>query len=458
MRTGKYPFSSPAIPWEGFREPELHMRHKYRFLAGLLALSIVLAVAIAMRVPFSKPEPDSMRQAEGWVSSGRIAETFTPIAYPLLIAPAYRVGGIHGIIALQTALQIVLVATCFFFLLQLDVSARTAFFGSLPVALHPELLASITRSWDVALSTFLLVLLVLLLLRMEIIGPSLNVSLVCGVVFGAAVFCRPNYVLIAVALLYALSSEGKPQHGLASISSIQKKMTFRTGILTLVVFAASGISTYIFLGTVGHGSPFFPHNGSYNLFAGNNPYSASAFLANFNGELSINSAYRAQHPELSPSDPSPDFRDPSLSNFYLRSSVGYARHHPVDEVKLIGVKLFTFFRPRIRIHPLHVVEGVVKCFLALPVVFFLFLLMLPGRAPLDRVDRLLLIVYAAYILPFLLTNSDPRFRIPLDVLLLLHSIRLFAFREKSTSPSSCSDGSRIRNKEVLATFSSNVLL
>ena len=434
------------------------MRHKYRFLTGLLALSIVLAVAIAMRVPFSKPEPDSMRQAEEWVSSGRIAETFTPIAYPLLIAPAYRVGGIHGIIALQTALQIVLVATCFFFLLQLGVSARTAFFGSLPVALHPELLASITRSWDVALSTFLLVLLVLLLLRMEIIGPSLNVSLVCGVLFGAAVFCRPNYVLIAVALLYALSSEGKPQHDLASISSIQKKMTFRTGILTLVVFAVSGISTYIFLGTVGHGSPFFPHNGSYNLFAGNNPYSASAFLANFNGELSINSAYRAQHPELSPSAPSPDFRDPSLSNFYVRSSVGYARHHPVAEVKLIGIKMFTFFRPRIRIHPLHVAEGVVKCFLALPVVFFLLLLLLPDRAPLDRVDRLLLIVYAAYILPFLLTNSDPRFRIPLDVLLLLHSIRLLAFRGESTSPSSRSDGSRIPNEEVLATFSSNVLL
>ena len=84
--------------------------------------------------------------------------------------------------------------------------------------------------------------------------------------------------------------------------------------------------------------------------------------------------------------------------------------------------------------------------------------MLPGRAPLDRFDRLLLIVYAAYILPFLLTNFDPRFRIPLDVLLLLHSIRLLAFRGESTGPSSRSDGSRIRNEEVLATFSSNVLL
>jgi hypothetical protein len=93
----------------------------------------------------------------------------------------------------------------------------------------------------------------------------------------------------------------------------------------------------------------------------------------------------------------------------------------------------------------------------MPLVFFLILLVLPGRAPLDRVDRLLLIVYAVYILPFLLTNSDPRFRIPLDVLLLLHSVRLLVFRAKATSWASHSDGLRI-SEEVSATFSSSMLL
>jgi hypothetical protein len=125
-------------------------------------------------------------------------------------------------------------------------------------------------------------------------------------------------------------------------------------------------------------------------------------------------------------------------------------------VKLFGIKLFTFFRPDIRIHPQRFAFGLVKCFLALPVVFFLILLMLPGRSPLDHVDRLLLIVYAAYILPFLLTNSDPRFRIPLDVLLLLHSARLLAFR--ATWRTSHADGPRTCDEEVLATFSSTMLL
>jgi len=434
------------------------MRHKYHFLAGLLAFSTVFVIAVAMWVPFSKPSPDSLLQAQEWVSSGRISETFTPIAYPLVIAPAYRVGGIHGIIALQAILHIALVAMCFFFLLQLGISTRAAAFGSLPVALHPDLLASITRSWDVALSTFLLVLLVLLFLRVQCARERLSVSVTAGVVFATALFCRPNYLLIAVALLYALSSDEKPQYDPMSRSFVTKKRTVRAGIYAFVVFTISGFSAYILLGTVGHGSPFFPRNGSYNLFAGNNPYAASAFLANFNGEFSINAAYRACHPELSFSAPSPDFRDPSLNNFYRRSSIDYALHHPVAEVKLFGIKLFTFFRPDIRIHHERFAVNAVKCFLAMPVIIFLILLALPGRAPLDHVDRLLLIVYAAYIVPFLLTNSDPRFRIPLDVLFLLHSVRLLVFRGKVASQTYHVDGSRICDEEVLATFSSGMLL
>ena len=430
------------------------MRYKYRFLAGLLAFSTGLVMAVAMRVPFSQPMPDSILQAQEWASSGRITETFTPIAYPLLIAPAYHFGGIYGVIILQEALQITLVAMCFFFLLQLGVSARVAVFGSLPVALHPDFLSSIARSWDVTLSTILLVLLVLILVRIQVAGSKLSVSTVGGVVFAAAVFCRSNYLPVAIALLYALHSGGERQHGSVPLSVASKETAIRTSLFCFFVFVVSGISTYSFLGTVGHGSPFFPQNGSYNLFAGNNPYSVPAFLANLNGELSINPAYRAHHPELSPLAPSPDFRDPSLYDFYLRSSFEYALHHPAAEVKLFGIKLFTLFRPNIRIRPQPFAFGLVKCFLALPAVFFLILLVLPGRTPLDRVDRLLLIVYAAYILPFLITNSDPRFRIPLDVLLILHSVRLLAIRGKATP----SGGLRIRKEEVFATFSSSMLL
>jgi hypothetical protein len=422
------------------------MRHKYRFLVGVLAFSTILAIAVAMRVPFSEPNHDAIRQAQEWVSSRRIAGIFTPIAYPLLIAPAYSAGGIHGVIALQAALQVALVSICFFFLLQWGVSARAASLGVLPVVLHPDLLLSITRSWDVALSTFLLVLFVLLLLRIQATKPKQSMNLICGAIFATAVFARPNYLLAVVAMLYALSSgEKTPKE-----TDARKK--------NLILITISGFVTYSFLGIVGHGAFFFPQNGPYNLFAGNNPYSASTFFIDLNGESSINPAYHADHPELGSSALSPDYHDHSLDRYYLNSSIQFVLHHPIAEVKLFGIKLFTFFRPDIRSHSQSFTVDVVKCLLALPVIFFLLLLALPGRVPLDRVDRLLLIVYVTYILPFLLTNSDPRFRIPLDVLLILHSVRLLVFRWKAAIQAHHSGRTSIRDDQVLATFSSGMPL
>ena len=46
---------------------------------------------------------------------------------------------------------------------------------------------------------------------------------------------------------------------------------------------------------------------------------------------------------------------------------------------------------------------------------------------LDAVGRGLFVMFAvAYVGPFLLTNADPRFRIPLDILVLTHAISRFA--------------------------------
>ncbi|HEX9198677.1 MAG TPA: hypothetical protein VF865_03905 [Acidobacteriaceae bacterium] len=52
----------------------------------------------------------------------------------------------------------------------------------------------------------------------------------------------------------------------------------------------------------------------------------------------------------------------------------------------------------------------------------------PGRPRLSAVDWLLLAFAAAYVVPFLLTNSDPRLRTPLDALLLLFVVRLLSRR------------------------------
>jgi hypothetical protein len=64
-------------------------------------------------------------------------------------------------------------------------------------------------------------------------------------------------------------------------------------------------------------------------------------------------------------------------------------------------------------------------------------LLLPGRPPLSFEDYLLLTVELLYVVPFLLTNSDPRFRITLDPLLLLHLVSLLYRRyaaRRSSAP------------------------
>jgi hypothetical protein len=100
-------------------------------------------------------------------------------------------------------------------------------------------------------------------------------------------------------------------------------------------------------------------------------------------------------------------------------------------MRLLFVKLFTLFRPDTKTHSLFSAAGVIKSLLVLPALFFLAALLLPGRQPLSFDDKLLLVVELLYILPFLITNSDPRLRVPLDALLLLHLVSLLYRRSTS---------------------------
>lgn len=78
----------------------------------------------------------------------------------------------------------------------------------------------------------------------------------------------------------------------------------------------------------------------------------------------------------------------------------------------------------------------------------------PFSAPVPEFTR-----YAAYIMPFLLTNSDPHFRIPLDVLLLLHSVRFVGSNRGVASRLLPKEKNlRADNNKALATFSSGMLL
>jgi hypothetical protein len=352
--------------------------------------------------------PGYLTDIQLWSPSNPIADTFTPLAYPLFLAPAFRLAGLHGVLAMQALLYLAIVALAFDILQRLALPPRVAAFATLPILMHPEFLLSLNKIWDVALSTALFLFLVGLALRIQRTTLTPGLTLGLGVALGSAFFCRPNFFLLLPAILFAVP-----------------RASSRISVLRIAAAGAIASLTFALAGVAAHGRPFVPRNGPYNLYAGANPGSAHALLTDLNAESSIFPALRDAHPNLIPPDaPHSAYFSPALEPIYDRDALHFLFHHPGQDVRLLALKLFTLFRPDTKVHPLHSAPGVLKAILALPALCYLFALLLPGRPALTPIDRLLLAFVFAYILPFLLTNADPRFRTPLDALLLLHTARL----------------------------------
>ena len=391
-----------------------------RYLAWLLAITSVVCLCIGLSIGLTAPFPDYAVDTATWAASGHIANTFAPQAYPLFLGPAFRLAGNHGVIALQAVLQVAIAAVSFLLLLELGLPPIWSAFGSLPIAFHPDLLASVVKIWDVPLSTFLLLLLTLLCLclhrRPRTTLPLLTVGI--GVVFAADIFCRPNYAVLLPIIFF-------------SFYRLRPALSIGAVCGYLAACIAVACSTFALLGVASHGSAFFPRNGPYNLYAGHNPHTINALLTQLNAESSIPAAYLESNPGAS----LPALYSPSLNHFYIHQSIRFAREHPGTELVLLPVKLLTLFRPDTKVHRLLSASGIIKGVLALPVFLVLAMLLLPQRIPLrfNFNDRFLFCIEAAYILPFLITNSDPRLRIPLDALLLLHFVSLL-YRRLSPMP------------------------
>jgi hypothetical protein len=395
-----------------------------RPLVLLLLITTVLSIAVALRTHVTYPMPGYQVDTVEWAATGRVADTFTPLAYPLFAGPAYRLAGDRGIVISQILLQLALSAVCYLMLRELRLPPSWSAYGSLPVVLFPDLILSVTKLWELTLGTFLFLLFVLASLRIahSVAAPTLKLTAIAALIFAAAIFCRPNLILLFFILIVLLLS--------------RTNLSFARAAAHTVIFLGITVAGFSLLGIASHGSIYFPRNGPYNLYAGHNPQTKAALLNHLNAEYSLIPDFYASHP----GEPVPDFYSPEIGATYTRRSIDFAIHHPVEEIKLLFLKLFIFFHPDTKLHALLSPFGIVKSLLALPVLLFLAALILPGRPPLTFDDKLLFAFEVVYILPFILTNSDPRFRTPLDALLLLHLVSLLYRRRNAclalASPSS----------------------
>ena len=62
----------------------------------------------------------------------------------------------------------------------------------------------------------------------------------------------------------------------------------------------------------------------------------------------------------------------TLQSFYTRQGLRFAAFHPIEEVKLVFLKLITLLRPDTRLHPLLTSQGLVKLVVSLPIFLAVF--------------------------------------------------------------------------------------
>ena len=411
MRAKASPTGAIAFP-----RPEPHTRWYWLTLFGVPACCAAAAVVV---LPFAAPMPDYWGDALELARTGRIAQRFTPSGYPLTIALGVRLFAAHpavGCALEQALLHLLLVAALWAVMRRLGASARAALIGGLMLQAAPEILMSIMKVWDVAFSTLLLLLTTWVALQVLQQGGTVRRCALLGAVFAYGCFDRPNYLSLlpglGVAIWWGVARTRAPRESRTQ-KSVQVGLMMGTLLLTAAgVYAGTSLLAYHGLHT--------PGNGAYNLFAGNNAFSRGALLEKLNAEPSIVPALRAAGVDMSGRTPDAA----SLQPFYRASAAQFALQHPRDEGLLMETKLLTLLRPDTKVHPLLSAPGFAKGVLS---GFVPVWLLVVGWGRLRshmwlREDGLIALSAALYVLPFLVTNADPRFRTPLDLLLGAHLV------------------------------------
>lgn len=393
MRDNRSPESNALLPARGK-------------LALLLGVPAICATLVGCFAAFSRPMGGYWDDAVALAQHGRIPQDFTPAGYPEFVAVGIRLLPAHpqaGAIAVQVLLHIAIAVTLYVCLRVWGVLPRRALAVALVLQLHPELLLSVNKIWDVAYSTELLLLLLLCMLMLYRRGPTIGLLLGTGAALGLGLFERPNFLLLAVPLAVALWAGIR--------STPRPRLAWPIAMGTPV---ASGVAMYVVCSLIAFHSIDLPHNGPYNFFAGHNQFSREMLLTKLNAEPSILPSAQADGYPLSEDQAHADETGP----LFTRLAIKFIRSHPKEEATLPAVKLWTLLRPDTKVHQLRSVQGMFKMLLALAIPAWLVLLVL-RRGSLDLLDGIFILTAAAYIVPFLLTNADPRFRTPLDFLALL---------------------------------------
>jgi hypothetical protein len=343
-----------------------------------------------------------MQDAPQYVSTGRITDTTYPLEFAWFTGLSIKLLGSHGPEALLGLLYLLVVLSLWALARKCGAGARYSLFAALAAALYPQLVISVTKVWDVELSVLLMVLLALAIVSLMRDGLRFWLVLASGALLGLCLAQRPNMVLLTLLPVWVC---------------LTALATWPRRILVLVSASALAALTLVAVNTLAHGSFFLSQNGPYNLVQGHNEYSVRVMLDDLTCEPSV--AMIMQADGMNPAGF--DEADPALQRYFRHRAFAFMRAHPLEEVEITLVKLWTVFRPNTRLH--HGISLMTALLVLMSLIFPAWLVMLlrrMARFGLDRLDRIFIAMVVLYVLPFLITSSDPRYQMPIEICLLAH--------------------------------------
>jgi len=409
------------------RQPDLSIhqapwyasRLNWRYWLVLLLVPSALAALIIRFVPFSQPMPLFFQQAQNLIDTGHVSSTFVASGYSLFAAAGLKLGGVLGLECLQGSVYVALAAAIWLCLQRMSVPDKRALIATLGVVAYPDLLITVAKSWDVDLSSLLFLLTFWAALVVITSGATVARTTLLGCIWGVGMSVRPNLLLLFPALVFAIAKA-------PSLSSTKtKSWTRRMAISSLCLVVGGGSLAAINTGI--HGSFYWPENGPYNLYQGHNPYTIESLRTSLTGEALVERALHAEGVDYS----KVDLGSASMRSFFTAHSVAFARTHPGQEVEIALLKFVTVLRPDTKTHRVLSPFGVVKSFLALPVPVWIFSLVWWRRYKWDSIDWLAIGFAIFYLLPFVIVIADPRYRVPLDLLALMHTVHVWSRHPRS---------------------------
>lgn len=373
---------------------------------ALLALpALAASVWFAFLRPIEPIMPSYLELAEA-LRRGEATRGFEPLGYPALIAG--WLGGIERTLRVVHALCLWGVwAIVAWLVLSMAAQDRDGSRRGRPwwlwgwiafwlatIFLNPYFLIGLPRVSDSAVNILLIGAVFACALAAR--AARLLDGVLAGCALGLFVLVRPNSITLLVALIV-----------IAWLARTPWSRPIATALAATAVFVAL---SWTLTGT----PAFWPKNGGYNLFAGNNPFAYAELVGNHNAEYSLDKGLQWCGVEGD--------RYTVPDDAYLRCTARFIAENPGEFVRLTAYKAYTMlFRPNLKLAD-TTPKIAVQYAILLPTLLWwaLFIISHRFRVSLPGVSGLLFVLF--YAAPFALTNADPRFRIPLDVVYAMSAL------------------------------------